>query len=119
VGAYPAERLEIPRVGRGRTLAIFVRHGRVIMVEVLPPPGMEAVADLPEPTVVLPQEIELEDAYAHEYLWAERGLLLTLAQPFDLPEPDRLVRCRGIRPLAHRRELGAELYMPLDTQVKW
>lgn len=119
VGAYPAERLELRLRDEEPVVAAFVRHGRVILVEVVPPPGMDAMAGLPEPTAVLPQEIEVEDAYAHEYLWAERGLLLTLAQAFDRPEPDRLVRCRGIRPIADRSGLGAELYMPLDTQVKW
>ncbi|NNG16055.1 MAG: hypothetical protein HKM89_06195 [Gemmatimonadales bacterium] len=119
VGAYSAQRLEF-RAGKGRrTLVAFARDERVFMVEVLPPPDRNALAGLPEPTAVLPQEIAVEGAYAHEVLHAERGLLLTMAQRFEEPEPRSLVRCRGIRPLVDRRALGPELYMPLETDVKW
>lgn len=119
VGAFPARRLEF-RVAEGRrALVAFARDQRVFMVEVLPPPERDAVVGLPEPTAVLPQEILVEGAYAHEVLYAERGLLLTMAQRFGEPEPQSLVRCRGIKPLADRSALGPELYMPLDTDVKW
>jgi hypothetical protein len=126
LGAYPAERLRFSQPG-GHTLLAYVRHGQVVMVEVLPPPDSSVLATLPEPTAILPQEIDVAGAYAHEYLYAEQGLLLTVAQ--DLKQATRhrgvgamrhqLVRCRGIRPLSHPRALGAELYRPLDLDVKW
>lgn len=118
LGAYPAQRLRLPQQGE-RTLLAYVRHGQVIMVEALPPPDYSALAALPEPTAILPQEIEVAGTYAHEYLYCERGLLLTVAQYLKQTAPDRLIRCRGIRPLSRPQELGAELYRPLDLDVKW
>ena len=119
VGAYPAERLEYAGDPSAPALAAFVRDDRLIMVEVVPAPEFSVLAELPEPTAILPQEIDVDGAYAHEYLYCERGLLLTVAQTLGRPEPDRLVRCRGVRPLAEPADLGAELYMPLEAQVKW
>jgi hypothetical protein len=119
LGAYPAQRLEFPHQRGDRTLIAYARHGQIVMVEMLPPPDSSALSGLPQPTAILPQEISVEGAYAHEYLYCERGLLLTVAQSFGRPEPDRLIRCRGIRPMLDRSQLGPELYMPLDTEVNW
>jgi hypothetical protein len=118
VGAFAARRLEFKKEGK-RALVAFARDDRIFMVEVLPPPDVSALLGLPEPSAVLPQEIAIESAYAHEVLYAERGLLLTMAQEFKEPGARRLVRCRAIRPLADRHALGPELYMPLETDVKW
>lgn len=119
VGAYPAQRWRF-QAGRGRaSLVAFTRDDRVFMVEVSPPPDRAALEGLPEPTAVLPQEISVEGAYAHEFLYAERGLVVTLAQQFGESEPRQLLRCRGIRPLEGRKQFGPELYMPLDTDIKW
>ena len=119
LGAYPAWRLELAPTEEGRTLAAYERGGEIVLVEVEPPPGLSALAGLPEPTAILPQEIDVEGAYAHEYLYGERGLMVTVAQRLDRSAPDQIVRCRGIRPLPPSGRPGAELYMPLDTQIKW
>jgi hypothetical protein len=119
VGAYRARRLEFSAAPGRPTLAAFVRDERVFMVEVLPPPDISAVIGLPEPTAILPQEIAVDGAYAHEYLYGERGLVVTLAQELDEAEPRRVVRCRGIRPIARTEEFGPEYYTPLDTDIKW
>lgn len=119
VGAYPARRMDFAAPDHGRTLTAFARHHRVFMVQVDPPPDTAAALQLPEPTAVLPQEIGVAGAYAHELLYADRGLLLTMAEDLGQPGSRRLVRCRGIRPLANARELGAELYMPLDAEIRW
>jgi hypothetical protein len=118
LGAYPAERLRFPQRG-DRTLLAYVRHGEVIMVEVIPPGDASALAALGEPSAILPQEISIDGAYAHEYLYARQGLLLTVAEDLKHTAPDRLVRCRGIRPLSGPQELGAELYWPEDLDVRW
>lgn len=119
VGAYPAQRLEFGGEQGAAALIAFVRDDRVVMVEVQPPPDRRALEALPEPTAILPQEISAEGAYAHELLYAEHGLLVTLAEPLREPEPRRVLRCRGIRPLAGRAQLGPELYLPLDTDTLW
>ena len=67
----------------------------------------------------------LEDAYAHEYLWCARGLVLTVAVPLgglddeDDGVPERIVRCRGLRPLARVGDFGPAYYRPLDSRVRW
>lgn len=119
LGAYPAQRLKFPQQKGNRALMAYVRYGQVVMVEVLPPPDFNVLSGLPKPTTILPQEISVEGAYAHEYLYCERGLLLTVAQSFEKSEHHRLIRCRGIQPLSSPDQLGPDLYMPLDTEVKW
>ena len=120
LGAYPAVRHDFAIPHGTGTLVAFHRGGRVVMLEVVPPPDIGAMSGLPEPTAVLPQEIRVEGAYAHEYFWAERGLLLTLAQRFDSARPERLVRCRGVHPLPPTvRTPGPDVYVPLDARIKW
>ncbi len=118
LGAFPAERLRFA-LPADRTLLAYVRYGQVVMVEILPPGDFSAVAALPPPSAILPQEIAVEGAYAHEYLYAGQGLLLTVAEDLNHAVPDRLVRCRGIRPVSGPQELGPELYWPQDLDVKW
>lgn len=119
VGALPADRLAFDVPGTSRRLIAFARHGQVPMVEVEPPPDVAVLARLPAPSVILPQEIRVAGAYAHEYLYKERGLLLTIAERLDKGAPDTLVRCRGIRPLSPSEQLSSDLYLPLDARVVW
>ncbi len=118
LGTEPAVRFAF-RIHDTETLFGFERHGHIVMLEVSPPPDIGALAMLPAPTATLPQEIRIEGAYAHEMLWATRGLWLTVARPLEGSAPDRLVRCRGIRPLAPNDRLPPDLYRPLATRVKW
>jgi hypothetical protein len=107
---------------RDRTAAVFAfeRDAHVVMIEISPPPGHNALEKLPEPTTVLPQEIRIEGAYAHEYFYAERGMLLTVAQSLEEPGRVWLVRCRGIRAVpATTRTPEPDLFAPLATRVRW
>jgi hypothetical protein len=45
--------------------------------------------------------------------------MLSVAQPFADGEALRIVRCRGIRPLAVGEQPGTDLYLPLDSAWKW
>lgn len=119
LGAYSAERLRFFSQEAQRALLAYARDEAVVMVELVPPPDIAVMTELGEPDAVLPQEMFLEDAYAHEYLYCARGLLLTVAQPFGAAAPNRLHRCRGIASLNDPGALGPELYTPLDTDVKW
>jgi hypothetical protein len=104
---------------RNASLFAWERNGHVVLIEISPPPGLEALDSLPEPTALLPQEIRIEGAYAHEYFFADRGLLVTIARPLE-NGADRLVRCRGIRPLPPTaRAPEPDIYQPLATRIKW
>ena len=104
---------------RNASLFAWERNGHVVLIEIWPPPGLEALEGLPEPTAILPQEIRLEGAYAHEYFFADRGLLLTIARSLESGD-DRLVRCRGIRPMPPTaRAPEPDIYQPLATRIKW
>jgi hypothetical protein len=101
------------------SLFAWERNGHVVLIEISPPPGLEALEGLPEPTAILPQEIRIEGAYAHEYFFADRGLLLTIARSLESGD-DRLVRCRGIRPMPPTaRAPEPDIYQPLATRIKW
>lgn len=119
LGSQPADRLvfEVPRAAC--RLIAFARGGQVCMVEREPAPDIAVLARLPAPSVILPQEIRLTGVYAHEYLYRERGLLLTIAERLDRRARDTLVRCRGIRPLSPSEPVPSELYFPLDARVAW
>ena len=120
LGAYPALRLTFAVPDRAATLHAYERGGQVVMVERSPPPDITAMESLPEPSAVMPQEVHIDQSYAHEVLYCERGLLLTIAEPLDGSGRKRLVRCRGIRPLPPTaRTPGADLYIPLDARIKW
>ncbi len=120
LGTATAPRYTFELRERDASLFAHEANAHIVLVEISPPPGLDALEGLPEPTAVLPQEIRIDRAYAHEYFYAERGLLLTIAKPFEAHVEDRLVRCRGIRPLPPTaRTPGPDLYAPLATRIKW
>lgn len=125
LGELPAERRHYEADGPGGGFFVYARDGDAVMIETQTPPPVGALAALGEPDATLPRELRLEDAYAHEYLWCARGLVLTVAVPLgglddeDDGVPERIVRCRGLRPLDRVGDFGPAYYRPLDSRVRW
>ena len=117
LGAAVATRLSFSLIGEARTLVAYSRQDEVVMVEAEPPPDLSALAPLGAPTSILPQEIWVPGAYAHEYVYDERGLLVTVAEHLDGSALKELVRCRGIRAFAFSERIPSDLYLPLDAKV--
>jgi hypothetical protein len=118
LGRYPALRSTFPRPEPCGGLHVYARGGDVLAVETVAPPPLGAMEGLGQPTAILPHELFADDAYVHEHLYAARGLVLSVTEPFE-PESavPRIVRCRGVRPMASAKEYGPELYRSLDTAV--
>lgn len=119
LGWYPAQCLTSPMDCPSGGLRAYVRDGEVILVEALVPPPVSLLERLSEPDAVLPHEILSPGAYVHEYLYGGRGLILSVAEPFDREQPRRILRCRGIRPVGSPSDLGPELYLPFEDQISW
>lgn len=119
LGYYPATRClyRLPVSGQG--LVAWLRDGEAVLVETLSQPSVTVLERLPAPSAVLAQEILVPDAYAHEYLYCTVGLVLTVCEPLSGEGPDRIVRCRGLRPLADPSDFGPEYYCAFENQVRW
>jgi hypothetical protein len=117
LGYYPATRCRY-RDKDGAGIILWARNDAAVMVEAMEAPPPSVLDDLPEPTIVLPQEILIPDAYAHEYLYCATGLVLTVAESLH-GGADRIVRCRGVRPLTSARDFGPAYYMPFEDQIAW
>jgi hypothetical protein len=119
LGWYPADRYILDVESRARGLAVYARAGEVVLIEALAPPPFSAMAGLGEPTKILPHEILSPGVYVHEYLYAPRGLVLGVAQPFQKEQPWSISRARGIKPLAGADEFGPELYQAFEARKVW
>jgi len=115
LGFYPADRYVFPNAG----LVAYVRDRQVVLLESLHPPSIDAVHELPEPCGVLPHEILVEDAYAHEFVYCAQGLVLTIAKPTRGDGPDQLVRARAIRPIPSVESVGPELYRAFEDRISF
>lgn len=103
----------------GYGLVAWARAGEIVMVESLSQPSLSVLERLPEPSAVLAQEVLVPDAYAHEYLYCATGLVLTVAKPLRGKGASRIVRCRGVKPLASPAEFGPEYYRRFEDRVRW
>lgn len=120
LGASVTTRYTFDLPSRKATLFAWERNAHIVLIEISPPPGLEALEGLPSPSAILPQEIRIEGAYAHEYFFAERGLLLTIARPLEEGGEDRVARCRGIRPMPPTsRAPDPDIYLPLSARIRW
>jgi hypothetical protein len=119
LGWYPAQCLTYPRESPSGGLNAYVREGEVVLVEALAPPAVSVLEALGKPDAVLPHEILSPGAYVYEFLYGERGLILSVAEPLAKEQPRQILRCRGIRPLAAPFTLGPELYLPFEDQTSW
>jgi len=119
LGYYPADRyvyrMDVPTQG----LIAYVRRNNVVLIEAIQPPDLSAAAGLPEPCGILPQEILVTDAYAHEYVYCEKGLVLTIARYLQATTPDKLIRCRGIAPLTTVKQFGPDFYKPFEDRISF
>jgi len=97
-------------------LIAYLRDDEVILVETLTPPPLSAMSRLGEPSAIKPHEILREGSYVHEYLYCERGLVLSIAEPFEKGQAWQIVRCRGIQPIDDPRQFGPEFYLPFEDR---
>lgn len=113
LGDEPAERRTYP----GAILA-WVRDGTVVLVEVAGAWPATALDALESPCAILPNEILVQGGYAHEYLFCARGLVATVVQPHD-GGANRIVRLRGIAPIAGPDEFGRGYYQAFEDRIRW
>ncbi|MGB7921937.1 MAG: hypothetical protein WCF57_01700 [Pyrinomonadaceae bacterium] len=120
LGWYPAQRLEYPvdNVPSGGLVA-YARDNRVRLIEAIVPPPSSVIDTLEEPSAILPNEISVQGAYVPEYLYCQRGLVLSVARPFDETQPLRVLRCRGIHPIERPDQFDTELYRSEQTKTFW
>ena len=117
LGYYPAQRLEF--LTTHGILNVFVRHQQVIMLDTPVIPDISILKTLGEPSSILPNEIFADDAYVHEYLYCRKGLVISVAEPFDKSKSWTIHRFRGIHRLESPEDFGPELYMDLDSRISW
>jgi hypothetical protein len=118
LGWYPAERWQFDPGALPAPLSAYIRDDTLLMVEA-PPPPLAALAALEEPCAVLPHEILRPGSYVHEQLYCARGLVLSVAEPFDQQQPRQIVRCRAIGPINRPEQFGPELYCAFEDQQSW
>lgn len=92
----------------------------MVLVETLIAPAPELLVELGPPTAVLPHEILAEGVYVHAYLDADRGLVLSVAEPYCAPARRTIVRCRGLGSLDDDgARPGPELYRSFEDRHAW
>lgn len=119
LGAYPASRARYRHDGAAHGVLMWAREGMAIMVQTVMPPDSAVLGELPEPDAVLAHEILVADAYAHEYLYCAAGLVLTVARVLRGSTPDRIVRCRGVKPLERIEVFGPAYYLAFEDRIQW
>lgn len=118
LGMFPAQQQthRLPDRPAGG-LIVFSRQGQIVLIETLRPPSMETLTVLGEPDARKAHELSAPDAYVWEYVYCDRGLVLSVTEPFDETEPKRIVRCRVLPRLMHPQEYGAAFYLPLASRT--
>ena len=117
LGYYPATRHTFPAPVPSGGLAAYERDGRIVLIESLSAPAPDVLHALPAPTGTLPQEILLHDEYAHEYVYAAQGLVVTVAKASGDATDDRIVRYRGVRRLDRLEDFGPDYYKAFEDQI--
>jgi hypothetical protein len=119
LGWYPAQRSTyiVDRPSGG--LHAYSRDGTVVLVEAISAPSPSALATLGPPPAAKPHEILVDGAYVHEWIYAPQGLVLSVAEPFDAPADKRVVRVRGVRPLASGDDFGPDFYLAFEDRMSW
>lgn len=93
--------------------------GDVVLIETLLEPDASVLAELGPPSAAKAHEILVNDAYVHEWVYADRGLVLSVAEPFAAPTDRRVVRCRGVRPLKTADDYGPEFHMAFEDDASF
>lgn len=118
LGYYPALKYDFT-IGGNRDLTAYAREQKVVLIETKNLPGANILNELPEPDAALSHEILLDEAYAAEYIFCERGLNLTVAKHFDETVPDKIVRCRGFERITRAEDFDARYYRSFENQKRW
>ena len=120
LGAYPAVReTYVAPASAAGGLVVYSRAHRVIVVETIEPPPVEAMKPLDAPDIRKPPEFSLAGYSLREFLYLRRGLVLSVAESLmtDVQPMVKIARCRGIRILTAAHEYGAEYYLALKNRV--
>jgi hypothetical protein len=118
LGWYPARRAvyRLAGVDGPSEVAIYSRDGNVMMAEALTLPQLPPLDALGRPSDIMPHELLATDAYVHEFVYADRGLVLSVAQPFAPDSAWHVVRYRTIRP---DTEFGPDLHRSADDNISF
>jgi len=119
MGWYPAQRLTYPMDVPSGGLAAYVRDKRVLLIEALITPSNIILEYLGSPSAIKPHEIIRPGAYVHEYLFCKKGLVLSVAEPFDKNQPLQIIRVRGIQPLERPEQYGPEFHRSVEDETVW
>jgi hypothetical protein len=119
LGWYPAQRRTYPMQAPSGGLIVYARQNQVVLIEAIKPTLLSLPEGLEVPCVIKPHEILVEDAYVSEHVFCRRGLVLSIAEPFDKDKPTRIVRVRGFRPIADPTEFGPEYYIAFEDRIAW
>lgn len=119
VGAFAAQLYQYELSATQKKLNVYQRNGVVFMIGLDTNIDQKILETLGEPCAILSQELYIEDAYAHEYLYCEKGLLITALQVFGQDQPTKVTRVRTFAPVKTAKEVKSELYYPLDAQEKF
>ncbi|MGI8807231.1 MAG: hypothetical protein ACR2KK_05230 [Acidimicrobiales bacterium] len=120
LGWYPATKATYRTTDPAGPVVAYVRGGGVVMIEAgRPRPAGDMLKALGEPSSILPNELLMPGAYVHEYVYGSRGLILSVAEPFEAGQPWQIIRSRAIVPLQAGRALGPELYRAAEDADVW
>jgi len=119
LGWYPAQRLRYVMNTASGGFNAYIRNNEVVLIETATAPSAAVLHDLGAPAAVMPNEVLADKAYVHEYLYCARGLVLSVAEPFNKEQPARIVRCRGIHPIDGPEQFGPELFMAFEDKTLW
>jgi hypothetical protein len=119
LGWYPARLTTHPSRRPSGGLRCYSREGEVVLIETLLEPDASVLSELGPPSGAKAHEILVDDAYVHEWVYADRGLVLSVAEPFTAPTDRRVVRCRGVRPLATADDYGPEFHMAFEDRTSF
>jgi hypothetical protein len=96
----------------------WARDGAIVMVEIACDLPSSTLAGLEAPCVALPNELLISGGYAREQLYCARGLVATIFRPHQ-GGAERILRLRGIVPIAGPEALGPGLYQPFEDRIRW
>jgi hypothetical protein len=100
-------------------MTVYSRNGELVLIETKVSPPIEILKSLGELSAILPHEFLIPGTYVHEYLYCQRGLVLSVAEPFQKELPLQIVRCRGIKIMSRAAEFGPEYYRSFEDETVW
>lgn len=82
-------------------------------------PDINVLNQLGQPTAILADELFMEGYYVHEYLYCDRGLVLSVAESLSKAKRLRIVRSRGIPVLDSPKDFGPNYYRSFEDDTVW